>query len=213
MGRRPISQSAMSGAERQRRYMERRISSSAPKPSLTELDDARSRIAQLEARIRELEDSRSDGVRETARTQAQAAKALKVRIRELETALARDRQMNALSEHVSTITVDTIIVKERLRPLRDDVVVDLMASMSAIGLIHPITIWRPDGRVVPELISGAHRLEAARRLGWSAIPCFTAPEDDADRARLIEIDENLRRSDLSPAERGVHLRRRAATSG
>ena len=74
-----------------------------------------------------------------------------------------------LAEHVGIITIDNIIVKERLRPLRDDAVVDLMESMREIGLINPITIWRPDGRVVPELVSGAHRLEAARRLGWSVI--------------------------------------------
>ena len=116
--------------------------------------------------------------------------------------------MNALSEHVSIITVDNIVVRERLRPLRDDAVRDLMESMREIGLINPITIWRPNGRVVPELVSGAHRLEAARRLGWIVITCCTAPGDDADRAALIEIDENLKRVDLSPAERANHTGKR-----
>ena len=48
----------------------------------------------------------------------------------------------------------------------------------------------------------------ARRLGWIVITCCTAPGDDADRAALIEIDENLKRGDLSPAERGIHIAKR-----
>ena len=58
------------------------------------------------------------------------------------------------------------------------------------------------------LITGWHRLEAARKLTHLDIHAFILDGIDADRAALIEIDENLVRADLSPAERAIHLRER-----
>ena len=83
----------------------------------------------------------------------------------------------------------------------------LMESMRQIGLINPIVICRPHG-VSPVLVAGAHRLEAAIRLGWETIPCTVAPNKDNDALRLAEIDENLIRNDLSPAERAIHIQAR-----
>lgn len=110
-------------------------------------------------------------------------------------------------DSVDSIRVDSILVTPRLRGLREDAVVELTASIQQVGLINPITIWRPNGRVVPHLISGAHRLEVARRLGWETIPCCTIA-GDTDRAVLIEIDENLARGELSAAERAIHIAKR-----
>jgi hypothetical protein len=108
---------------------------------------------------------------------------------------------------VEPIRVDTIIVKGRLRPLRDDLVSDLLSSIQQVGLIHPITIRHPNARLIPHLISGAHRLEAARRLGWESIPCCIIDGADNDAA-LLEIDENLARGELSAAERAIHVAKR-----
>ena len=66
---------------------------------------------------------------------------------------------------VHDLRVDTVSVGERLRPLSASVVDGIRQSMAEIGLIHPITIARPNG-TLPKLVSGAHRLEAARQLGW-----------------------------------------------
>lgn len=112
------------------------------------------------------------------------------------------------ADSVQPIRVDAIIVRERLRSIREDVVTELSASIQQIGLINPITICRPNGRLVPYLVSGAHRLEVARRLGWESIPCCTVAGDDADTTVLMEIDENLARGDLSPAERAIHVAKR-----
>jgi N6-adenosine-specific RNA methylase IME4 len=106
------------------------------------------------------------------------------------------------------IRVDSIIVKERLRPLHDGAVQELINSIREIGLIHPITIRRVNGRLVPQLVSGAHRLAACKALGYEAIPCNVTAGDDQDRADLMEIDENLSRNELSPAERAIHVSRR-----
>ena len=62
--------------------------------------------------------------------------------------------------------------------------------------------------MAPHLVAGAHRLEAAKRLGWTSIACTVASGDDHDRAALVEIDENLVRNGLSPAERAVHIDKR-----
>ena len=75
----------------------------------------------------------------------------------------------------------------------------LAESMARIGLIHPVTVT-PDG----VLVAGLHRLEAARALGWEEIAIDVM---DAD-ARLVEIDENLVRVELTELERIGHLAER-----
>jgi hypothetical protein len=58
------------------------------------------------------------------------------------------------------------------------------------------------------LVAGLHRFEAAKKLKWKEISCTVFDDMAADQAELIEIDENLIRSDLSPAEEAMHLTRR-----
>jgi ParB family chromosome partitioning protein len=60
----------------------------------------------------------------------------------------------------------------------------------------------PDGY---QLIAGLHRLEAVRKLGRATIQAGVVKGLDADQALLDEIDENLIRAELSPAERALHL--------
>ena len=61
-----------------------------------------------------------------------------------------------------------------------------------------------------KLIAGAHRLKAAKALGWTSIAATTLDDIDADQAKLAEIDENLIRAALSPAEEAAHLAARKA---
>src|SRR5690606_821227 len=52
---------------------------------------------------------------------------------------------------------------------------------------------------------------AAKKLGWETIRCYVLPsETSADDLRLSEIDENLARGELSPAERALHIAERKA---
>lgn len=109
---------------------------------------------------------------------------------------------------IRNIGLGGIAVKpERLRALRDGVVQELMESMKARGLVNPITL-RPKPSAGYWLVAGRHRLEAARKLKWTGIKATIVEGLDADAAELIEIDENLIRADLSPAERALHVDRR-----
>src|SRR5580765_6460493 len=65
---------------------------------------------------------------------------------------------------------------EQIRPnpfqprkeFRDDELSQLQASLSANGLLQPVTVRRAGNQF--ELIAGERRLRAATRLGWSEIP-------------------------------------------
>jgi ParB-like chromosome segregation protein Spo0J len=108
-----------------------------------------------------------------------------------------------------------VVLPDRMRGLRQEVVDQLAESIRAQGLLHPIIV-RPRPRTVGYvLVAGRHRLEAMRRL--NGIDAKQFPDEiraeirdgiDADQALLVEIDENLARADLSPAERALHVGRR-----
>jgi len=112
-----------------------------------------------------------------------------------------------MNVHTEDVKLDCIVVGNRIRSsVCEKTVAALMESMKAIGLINPIMVSRP--RMQPVLVAGAHRLEAARRLGWTSIRCVVAPSAEEDNLKLVEIDENLIRNDLSPAERAIHIQAR-----
>lgn len=96
--------------------------------------------------------------------------------------------------------IDRIRVGKRMRPLGD--VTALAESMRELGLLNRVTLL-PDGT----LVAGNHRVEAAKRLGWIAIPARILELDQVD-AELAEIDENLRRVELTVLEQAEHLMRR-----
>lgn len=109
---------------------------------------------------------------------------------------------------LSTQIVDlsSIHIGERLRALRPDVVATIAASMAEIGLLHPIVL-KPKGKGF-RLVVGCHRVAAAKSLKWETIRAVVDDDISDDRAELAEIDENLERADLSPAERALHVGRR-----
>src|SRR3954454_4589619 len=91
---------------------------------------------------------------------------------------------------VLMLDVQAIEVGPRKRPLDPDGVKALAASMAVVGLLQPITVTSSH-----RLITGHHRLEAAKQLGWDTITALEQP-DDAIAAELAEIDENLVRTPL-----------------
>ena len=105
------------------------------------------------------------------------------------------------------LDVDAIALGNRLREINTDAVNILAASMQNIGLRTPITVRMLDDEAIsePELVSGLHRLQAAKKLGWSQIECFVVDHESDDQARLWEIAENLHRSDLTALERSEHI--------
>jgi ParB family chromosome partitioning protein len=83
------------------------------------------------------------------------------------------------------------------KEFRDEDLAQLQASLSANGLLQPITV-RPAGNQF-ELIAGERRLRAATRLGWSEIPAIVKDYDDKALLTLALV-ENLQRADLNPIE-------------
>lgn len=101
-----------------------------------------------------------------------------------------------------------VAVADRLRKVDDDKVKALAASMKEVGLITPITIRQNEMLGVGyRLVAGAHRLAAAKLLKWDSISAIIVTASDLD-ARIAEIDENLIRNELTPAERAMHIAER-----
>src|SRR6516165_7206488 len=105
------------------------------------------------------------------------------------------------------------VMVDRLRKLRPEKVDALAKSIRMQGLLQPIIV-RPKNGTGYLLVVGHHRLEAIRNLHreghWpsGAIRAEIVDEMDDDAALLAEIDENLIRADLSPAETAIHIARR-----
>ncbi|MGL5447481.1 MAG: ParB/RepB/Spo0J family partition protein [Rhabdaerophilum sp.] len=108
---------------------------------------------------------------------------------------------------ITVIALDQIDATNRLRPVDPAHVEAIAASIDQIGLQAPI-ILRPEGNRY-RLVAGAHRMEACRALGWDTIDAVIDNVDD-DEARLIEIDENLMRRELSALDRALSLAERKA---
>ena len=101
------------------------------------------------------------------------------------------------------IPVYQINVNAGRREADPEAVQKLADSISNVGLINPVTVDQEY-----TLIAGLHRLEAAKRLGWTEIEC-TVKSLDGLLAELAELDENFVRRDLSDDEfRELLLRRK-----
>ena len=99
------------------------------------------------------------------------------------------------------------VAKHRLRALREDTANALAQSMANQGQLQPIVV-RPRKDGGHWLVAGLHRLAAAKKLKWAEINCTIFDGMAADEAELAEIDENLIRAELSPAERALHIGKR-----
>jgi ParB-like chromosome segregation protein Spo0J len=118
--------------------------------------------------------------------------------------------MTASSMKTINVGLGSIAVNpERLRALRKDKVTELAESMRASGLLQPVVL-RTDKGSSYVLVVGRHRFEAAKLLKWDSVPAIVRDGMKADAAELAEIDENLIRADLSPAERAAHQAKRKA---
>ena len=93
-----------------------------------------------------------------------------------------------------TLALNAVIIGPRHRKDLGDVH-ELADSIARVGLLQPIVI-SPD----KALIAGQRRLEAAKLLGWSEIPCFIAQGLDALDMLIAERDENTCRKDFSWSE-------------
>jgi ParB-like nuclease domain len=99
---------------------------------------------------------------------------------------------------ITNIRVGAIMVDGKRRPLHKKKVRAIAASMEMVGLQTPITVRELKKKVV--LVTGGHRLGAAKQLGWKAIPSIALASDKIE-TRIWQIVENLYRAELTPASR------------
>jgi len=98
-----------------------------------------------------------------------------------------------------SIEISRIIISDDRRKIDQNTVDKLAESMKQVGLMNPVTLdWGYN------LIAGAHRVAAAKQLGWTEIPCTLLDVEEL-QAKLAELDENLVRNQGSVIEQGEWL--------
>jgi len=110
---------------------------------------------------------------------------------------AASDQATMPSYKVYNVAIAKIKVVGKRRAVDPKKVQELADSIPEIGLRTPLTV-RKAGNVT-RLITGLHRLEAARRLGWEKVPVVYI-KGGKKVARLWEISENLHRAELTVME-------------
>jgi ParB family chromosome partitioning protein len=111
-------------------------------------------------------------------------------------------ESKTLTPKENVMKLSEIIIPAGRRDINHVKVSELAESIKIVGLINPITVGKDN-----TLITGAHRLEACRLLGFDEIGCVVLDCDDL-RTELVEIDENLIRNDLDPISVGELALRR-----
>ena len=110
------------------------------------------------------------------------------------------------------IPIDSIVVGERLRKTNAATVEYIANSFAVVGQLQPVVCQRIGG--VLHLLAGAHRLEAAQKLGWIDIEVkeidLSGYSERMARVivQIVEVDENLGRSDLDQSERVLFMGKR-----
>jgi ParB family chromosome partitioning protein len=108
------------------------------------------------------------------------------------------------------VPVAEIDARNRLRPVSEAGVEALKASILETGVMKDaIHVRRKKGGALV-LIAGAHRLEAARQLGWTEIEAKVWTDVTDDWSRLMEIDDNLAGAEMGPLDTAVFLAERKA---
>jgi ParB-like chromosome segregation protein Spo0J len=119
-----------------------------------------------------------------------------------------------MSREIDSIRVEFIESLPGRRQVDANTVARLVESIKRIGLRTPLSVRMvdnfvtADGEVIdgqPVLVTGAHRLEAVRKLGWEKVECFVLTSETDAQARLWEISENLHRAELSSLERDENV--------
>ncbi|MBX9750865.1 MAG: ParB N-terminal domain-containing protein [Roseococcus sp.] len=113
-----------------------------------------------------------------------------------------------MSQQIVEIPLERIIVANRLRPVDDDYVQLLAASMAETGQHTPIEVAPADIDGDHRLIAGAHRVAAAKAAGLPTLRAIVFLGSQDEEA-LREVDENLMRRELSELDRAVFMAKRA----
>lgn len=93
----------------------------------------------------------------------------------------------------STLPINSIAVTRDDRQRKEISVDDLLPSIKARGLFHPVIVERSTFK----LIAGERRLEACKQLGMEEIPVKFLEDLSPVELQLIELEENIKRKDLT----------------
>ena len=104
---------------------------------------------------------------------------------------------------IITLPINEIVIGERRREEFGDIQ-GLADSIAKFGLFHPIVVDDQNN-----LIAGERRLIACKSLEWSEVPCRLYRELTDEERSEIELDENLKRKDLTPYEASKQLLKNA----
>jgi len=86
--------------------------------------------------------------------------------------------------------------------MREDVIMSIQAGLSSGFLpCYALQVWPINGTY--QVLSGHHRLEAAKRAGLTEAPCFVRDDIDEDQAYMVLATANAQ-GELSPLEIGMH---------
>ena len=100
---------------------------------------------------------------------------------------------------VVEVPIKDIQNRFRLRTPKESKIQELAGSIKTLGLLNPITI---DSKNF--LIAGFHRLHAYKMLEYATIPAIVKDTSKV-YGELMEIDENLKRSELNHIEIAEHM--------
>lgn len=97
------------------------------------------------------------------------------------------------SGNFERIFIEQVVINREGRQRKElEKLPELAESIRKVGLIHPPVVTRDF-----VLIAGERRLEACRSLGWLEIPVQFADTLDPLELQLLELEENVKRVDLS----------------
>ena len=107
-----------------------------------------------------------------------------------------------LEEKLQTVDPATIKVSNERPRQRKELgeIAKMVESIRQYGQIQPIVVNRD-----MELIAGGRRLAACIMGGFKAVICFS-DEVDPVKLRELELEENLQRKSLTPAEEGFAVK-------
>jgi ParB/RepB/Spo0J family partition protein len=144
--------------------------------------------------MRTRKDTKS-GKKSKGRANSKAMKKSKTAIAKSSTS---DSSAASPSYKIHYVAIDQIQVSKKHRQVHPEKLVGLKVSIAKIGLRTPLTV-RSFKSGKKRLITGVHRLEAAKALGWKKVPCVYITGGETV-ARLWEISENLHRAELTALE-------------
>lgn len=119
--------------------------------------------------------------------------------------MVQSTQSHSNTTDVVEIPIDEIKVNRRMRRTDEERIKDLAESIKNIGLLHNICVAQKDDTYV--LLSGLHRLEAFKILGRTTIPA-SCRESNEHIDELIQVEENLVRSELNAIQTAEHIIKR-----